>query len=203
MDIASKIKKKVQTNGVCNVIIAGGTCSGKTTLTNKLQIQLAKEFSVSVIKQDDYFKDIHDVPKIRKGYLMDSPNAFHTSEFQKDVKQLLNTGSTVIPRYDIAVNKRISKDFPVKRAQVNIFEGLHTLSILCGLPDTLTIFLTTPLEVCLERRISRDSKLFNVVEERIRENFEDCIAPMYHSYIAPQIERAEIKIEGVDLDGTA
>jgi uridine kinase len=203
MDIASEIKKKVHADNICNVIIAGGTCSGKTTLATNLHKQLAKEFSVSVIKQDDYFKDIQDVPRIRKGYLMDSPNAFHTNEFQKDVRQLLNEGSTVIPRYDVAVNKRISKDVTITHAQINIFEGLHTISLLGELPNALTVFMITPLEICLERRVNRDKKLFGVAEERIRENFEDCITPMYHSYIAPQIECAEIKLEGVDLDGTA
>ena len=198
MDIADEIKKRVDADGVCNIIIAGGTCSGKTTLANNLKTRLSSEFSVSVIKQDDYFKDLHDVPKIRKGYLMDSPNAFHTREFQKDVSQLLSEGSTVIPRYDVDTNKRVSKDVPITRAQVNIFEGLHTISLLDDFPYTLTIFMTTPLEICLERRVNRDTKLFGIAEERIRENFEDCIAPIYHSYIAPQIERAEIKLEGVD-----
>ena len=203
MDLARMIERKVQVDGICNIIIAGGTCSGKTTLANYLQSRLSKEFSVSLIKQDDYYKDIQDVPKIRDGYLMDSPNAFHSSEFRQDAEKLLLEGKTIAPRYDMAQNKRISKDIPINRSQVNIFEGLHTLSMLEGLPDSLAIFLDTPLDVCLERRINRDTELYGVPIERVRENFNDCIAPMYHSYIAPQMEKAEVKMEGVDLCGTA
>ena len=201
MDIISLIKHRVLTDGICNVIIAGGTCSGKTTLAENIRNQMSKDYSVSVIKQDDYFKDIQDVPKIRKGYLMDSPNAFYASEFRQDADLLLKNGTAVIPRYDMAQNKRLSKDVRIMRSKVNIFEGLHTLTFLEGLPNALTIFMSTPLEVCLERRISRDTMLWGIAEQRIREHFDDCIAPMYHSYIAPQIKRAEIKTEGRDLRG--
>jgi len=203
MDIVSIIKQKVYTNGICNVVIAGGTCSGKSTLADNLKKQLSKEFSVSTIRQDDYFKDLQDVPKIREGYLMDSPNAFHASEFRQDIEKLIRDGATVVPEYDVAQNKRVSKSMPITRAQINIVEGLHTLKLLGGLPNAVTIFMSTPLEVCLERRVSRDTKLYGVSEDRVRENFYTCIAPMYDSYIAPQMEQAEIKTEGYDIDGTA
>ena len=200
MDIASianMAKQKINADGICNVVIAGGTCSGKTTLANDLQNQLAKEFSTAVISQDSYFKDIQYVPKIPKGYLMDSPNAFHASEFKQDVEQLLRKGTALVPHYDVAQNKRISKNTPIERAQANLFEGLHAIALLDGLlPDALTIFVNTPLEICLERRIGRDTKLYGVAKERIIENFNDCIVPMYHSYIAPQIKRAKIKTQG-------
>ena len=192
----------MQKDGICNVIIAGGTCSGKTTLAESLKNQLSKEYTVSVIKQDDYFKDLQDVPKIQKGYLMDSPNAFYASEFRQDAELLLRDGAAIVPLYDMAQNKRISKDVPVTCSKVNIFEGLHTITFLEGLPNALTIFLATPLEICLERRVSRDTKSYGVAQERIKEHFADCIAPIYHSYIAPQMEKAEIKTEGRNLYGT-
>ena len=203
MDIVNLVKQKTLADGICNVVVAGGTCSGKTTLANELQNRLATEFSTSIIRQDCYFKDIQDVPSIPKGYLMDSPNAFHAREFKQDAERLLHEGTALVPHYDVAQNKRMSKNTLIKRAQVNIFEGLHTISLLDGLPNTLKIFLATPLAICLDRRIGRDTKLYGVGKERITENFNDCIVPMYHSYIAPQMERAEIKIEGVNLCGAA
>ena len=203
MDIVARVRHKVRVDDICNVIIAGATCSGKTTFATNLRKHCSEQLSVSDIKQDAYFKDLHDVPRTRKGYLLDSPNAFHTSEFQKDVWQLLHEGATVIPTYDVATNKRVAKNTQVTRAQVNIFEGLHTISLLEGLSDSITIYLTTPLESCLERRVRRDIELCGVTEERIRENFGDCIDPMVHAYIAPQMGRAQIKTEGMDFHATA
>ena len=192
MDIAGIIRQKVQEEGICNAVIAGGTCSGKTTLAADLKNQLSGEFSVTVINQDDYYKDIQDVPKTGKGYLMDSPNAFHSREFRQDVDLLLREGAAFVPLYNVEQNKRVSKNLTVSRSQVNIFEGLHTIMLLEGLPCSLTIFIATPLEICLERRIGRDTRLYGIPEERIKENFDDCIVPMYSAYIAPQMEKADI-----------
>ena len=196
MDIAAIIKQKVLNAGICNVVIAGGTCSGKTTLAKDLKSQLSSAFSVTIMKQDDYFKDLQDVPRIRKGYLMDSPNAFHAREFGQDAMLLLKEGEVVIPVYDVEQNKRVSKSIAVTRSQVNIFEGLHVITLLEGMPCALTVFVNTPLEVCLERRVSRDTGLYGITAERVEENFADCIAPMYHLYIAPQIENADVIIRG-------
>ena len=195
--ISGVIRDRVRRDGVCNVIIAGGTCSGKSTLANNLISLLSAEFTATLVKQDDYFKDIRDVPKTGKGYLMDSPNSFHTSEFRQDCEQLVREGAAYIPEYNVAENKRVGKNTPIKRSQVNVFEGLHTIRLLGGfLPGSLTIFVDTPQDVCVERRVRRDTALYGVAEERVREHFADCIAPMYDSYIAPQREQADLTAEG-------
>jgi len=196
MDIVDQTRQKAMQNGVVNIIIAGATCSGKTTLADKLKAELSGEFTVSIIRQDNYFKDIADIPRVRQGYLTDSINAFHTHEFKQDVEVLFSCGKTFIPRYDVSWNKRVAKDVCVTSSQINIFEGLHVISLLGGLENSLTVFLDTPLEVCMERRIARDTKLYGIPEQRIRENFSDCILPMYRSYIVPQKEQAEITTEG-------
>ena len=40
---------------VCVVGIGGGTCSGKSTLTDKLEVMLSKKNKVSVLRMDDYY----------------------------------------------------------------------------------------------------------------------------------------------------
>jgi uridine kinase len=200
MDITDLIRQRLVSKGVINVIIAGGTCSGKTTLADNLQNKFKEEFAVSHIKQDDYFKDLADIPKTRQGYLTDSINAFHTQEFVQDVKILLSSGKVLIPRYEVSKNIRLAKDRCIMLGQVNIFEGLHTITLLSGLENSLRVFLDTPLDICLKRRITRDTSAYGVSEERINENFSSCILPMYRSYIAPQKEQAEIIIEGVGFN---
>lgn len=196
MDIVNQIRQKAIQNGMVNVIIAGSTCSGKTFLANYLKAKLSGEFTVSIISQDNYFKDIVDIPRVSLGYLTDSINAFHTHEFKQDIKTLLSCGKTIVPRYDVSRNKRIAKDVCVTSGQINIFEGLHVITLLSGLKNSLTVFLNTPLDVCLERRVERDNSAYGIPAERIRQNFYDCIMPMYCSYVAPQMEKADIKLKG-------
>ena len=130
ISITENIKQKIKQYGVVNVVIAGATCSGKSTLANQLLTNFEGEVPVTVVKQDDYFKDISEIPKVAQGYLTDSINAFHTYEFKQDVEQLLTTGETFIPRYDVSQNIRIAKDVRVQSGVINIFEGLHTIILL-------------------------------------------------------------------------
>jgi len=192
------IKQRIKQSGTLNVMIAGATCSGKSTLANQLVSDFSKDVAVVLIRQDDYFKDLSDIPKVAQGYLMDSVNAFHTHEFKQDIEQLLTTGRVLIPRYNVSKNRRIAKDAQIDSGVLNIFEGLHTISLLRNIENSISVFLNTPLELCLERRIKRDMDLYNVPESRIRENFNECILPMYRSYIAPQLNIADITIKGME-----
>jgi uridine kinase len=187
----AKQREKLQSGEKVNFVIAGVTCSGKTTLARKLNSFFKNIASVCIVSQDDYFRDLADIPKTAEGYLTDSINAFHTSEFKEDVEKLFANEMVLMPRYDIATNTRISKSKLVNLGAVNIFEGLHTITLLEGLENSIKIFVDTPAEVCLQRRIERDTAKFGIPEERIRQYWEKCIWPMSKSYILPQKELAD------------
>ena len=196
VEITELIRQRIKQDGMVNVIIAGATCSGKSTLSDKLVTTFNNEVTVTVIRQDDYFKDLSEIPKIAKGFLTDSINAFHSQEFKHDAEILLTTGKTFIPRYDVSQNLRVAKDVQITSGIINIFEGLHTISLLRNIEKSILIFIDTPLDICLERRVVRDTELYNIPENRIRENFMECILPMYRSYVAPQLKMADAVIEG-------
>lgn len=176
-----------------NIIIAGCTCSGKTTLANELS-----EDRYSIMPEDAYFKNLNDMPKYRNNYLMDSINAFCSKEYELDSKQLINQGFIYIPEYDIKTNTRINKNTILKKTGIVIFEGLHTITILNSLPDSLKIFIDTDLEECLIRRVIRDKENYGLKEETIRKYFYECVIPMYKAYIYPQIESADVVLKKED-----
>ena len=170
-----------------NIIISGISCSGKTTLSSKINNSLH-------FKQDWYFKDKKDIPLSRKGYLFDSPNAFYMTEFKEDVISLLKNGNVCIPEYDIKTNTRIKKIKNINKMKINIFEGLHTIGELKNLSDSIKIFIDTPLEECLKRRIQRDTKL-GIEEQVVRKYFYEVMIPMYKQYIEIQQEYADLIIK--------
>lgn len=200
MEIIQEIDYYLKSHPRVNILIAGSSCSGKTTLANKLFECLSKRYTVTIISQDDYFKDILDIPKIRKGYLMDSINAFHTDEFKNDVHELLTGNVVKMPIYDIATNTRLSKEKIVKPSTINIFEGLHTINLLDNIDNCLKVYLDTDIDICLKRRIQRDTVKYGVPEEIIKSNWDECIIPMFKSYILPQKEYADIIINNEDGD---
>lgn len=171
-----------------NIIISGMSCSGKTTLSNQIKNSLHFE-------QDWYFKNKKDIPFTRKGYLLDSPNAFHLSEFKHDIEILLSEGIVYVPNYDIKTNTRISKDKKVTKKNINIFEGLHTISELKHLRNSIKIFIDTPLEECLKRRLQRDLQ-YGISEQEIIRYFNEVMIPMYKCYIEPQKKYSDLIIKG-------
>ena len=191
------IRKLATEHDGLNVLIAGLTCSGKTTLATRIQEQLS-EFSVTIVHQDDYYRDLKDIPRTRDGYyLMDSPNAFCVGEFMRDMSNLLADGEVLVPRYCLTDNIRLAKDVLVSRRQVNVFEGLHVISLLRNLVgQSFGVFLATPPEICLARRIKRDAELYGVAETTVREYFEERMTPMAEAYIWPQLKLADTIIDG-------
>ena len=175
-----------------NVIISGLTCSGKTTLSN----EISDSFSdVTILREDDYMKDLCDVPHVRNYYLLDVPNAYHIDEFKADSKRLLIEGFTPYPIYKVEQNKRISKGDIRKRGKINVFEGLHTIDTLKDLSDSIKVFMNIDPKICLERRIKRDTELYGASEESIKRYFDEVIMSIYRTHILPQIKNADIVIE--------
>lgn len=188
------INKHLELYGSANIIIAGQTCSGKTTLANEIQEHFSDKYSVAIVSQDDYFKNLENIPHSPGGYLTDSIDAFWIAEFRDDVNTLLKDSVVSMPKYDIATNTRISKDKVVRAGQINIFEGLHTIRILHDLKNAINIFVDTDIDVCLNRRIARDTSKYGIPEHIIRPYWHRCIMPMCEKYIFPQIDYADITI---------
>lgn len=170
-----------------NIIVSGISCSGKSTFASKISDSLHFE-------EDWYFKDKKNIPLIRKGYLFDSINAFNIDELKSDVNNLFMNGWVNVPNYDVVNNSRINKNKKVSLCELNVFEGLHMISILNDV-DGVRVFLDTDLDLCLKRRILRDKK-FGISEDEIIRYFKEVMLPMYECYILPQREIADYVVKG-------
>ena len=171
-----------------NIIIAGMSCSGKSTFANEIENSLHFE-------EDWYFKDKNDIPCFKNYYLFDSINSFNVSEIKDDVSKLLSNGYVYVPNYDVVSNKRINKNRIIYDKSINVFEGLHMISILSYLSDSFSVFLDTDLDLCLKRRIMRDKK-YGISEEEVIRYFNEVMIPMYECYILPQKKYCDYVVKG-------
>lgn len=203
MNVQEKISNYLLNHDTVNVVIAGITCSGKTTLANEIRNFFSDRYLVTLVAQDDYFKNLPDIPRVPEGYLTDSIEAFWTEEFKHDVQMLLTNGVVTMPRYNIATNTRVDKSKIVRLGRINVFEGLHTIQLLGNLDNCIKIFITTDIEVCLKRRIARDTSKYGIPEKRIREYWNDCVKPMCERFVFPQKQNADITIncKGGEFNG--
>ena len=88
--------------------IAGGTGSGKTTLTNRLKERFGDE--VTVIYHDNYYKR-HDELTYEERCLLnyDHPDAFDTDLMMEHIRDLRAGKSIQCPVYDFTVHNRSDK----------------------------------------------------------------------------------------------
>lgn len=173
--------------------VAGGTGSGKTTLTNNILTGL-KRRQVSVIQHDWYYYDRSDVsPKERININYDHPEALETGLLIRHLKQLKRGRTVKPPRYNFVTHTRMEAGEPVKPTPVIIVEGilLFVDEKLRDLFD-LKIFVQTESDLRVLRRLQRDlSERGRSFESAVRQ-YQDTVRPMHEMFVEPSKRVADI-----------
>lgn len=172
--------------------IAGGTGSGKTTVTRKLKDCF--ENDVSVIYHDNYYKEHSELPYSERCKLnYDHPDAFDTDLMVEHLNQLKQGKAIDCPVYSYSDHNRTSETVRIQPAKVIIVEGILIFENQ-QLRDSMDIkiFVDTGADVRILRRIMRD------VEERGRslvsvvDQYLNTVKPMHDQYVEPSKRYADI-----------
>ena len=172
--------------------IAGGTGSGKTTITRKLMQRFGHE--VSVIYHDNYYKAHHNMPYEERAKLnYDQPDAFDTDQLIEAVRALKKGRSVICPVYDYSIHDRSDKTVTVKPARVIIVEGILIFENreLCSLMD-IKVFVDTDADVRILRRIVRDVRDRGRSLESVVNQYLNTVKPMHEKYVEPSKRNADI-----------
>ena len=172
--------------------IAGGTGSGKTTITRKLMQRFGAD--VSVIYHDNYYKAHHNMPYEERAKLnYDQPDAFDTDQLSEAVRALKKGRSVVCPVYDYSIHDRSEKTITVKPAKVVIVEGILIFENkeLCSLMD-IKVFVDADADVRILRRIVRDVRDRGRSLESVVNQYLSTVKPMHEKYVEPSKRNADI-----------
>lgn len=108
---------------VITIGIAGGTGSGKTTITRRILDEFGGD--VSVLYHDNYYKRHDDIPfPERKKLNYDHPNAFDTPLLVQHLDALRAGQAIECPIYDYTVHNRAAETITVRPAKVIVVEGI-------------------------------------------------------------------------------
>lgn len=174
--------------------IAGGTGSGKTTITKKMIQHFGCD--VSVIHHDNYYKAHHDMSyEVRSKLNYDHPDSFDTDMLVEAVKELKRGHSVVCPVYDYTVHDRSDKTVTVNPAKVVIVEGILIFSCkeLCRQMD-IKIYVDTDADVRILRRIMRDVRDRGRSLDSVVNQYLSTVKPMHEQFVEPSKRNADIII---------
>ena len=174
--------------------IAGGTGSGKTTITKKLMQRFGGE--VSVIYHDNYYKAHHDMSYEERAKLnYDHPDSFDTDLLIQAVRDLKAGRSVLCPVYDYTIHDRSDKVIEVKPARVIIVEGILIFQSreLCRQMD-IKIYVDTDADVRILRRIVRDVRDRGRSLESVVNQYLTTVKPMHEQFVEPSKRNADIII---------
>lgn len=172
--------------------IAGGTGSGKSTITSSLKEKLKD--SVVVIEQDSYYKDQSSLPfeeRIKTNY--DHPFAFDNDLLVEHVLSLKEQKSIEKPIYDFETLNRKKETILVEPCDVIIVEGILILyeEAVRNLLD-IKIFVDTDSDVRIIRRILRDIKERGRTLDSVIMQYLNTVRPSHLQFIEPSKRYADI-----------
>lgn len=174
--------------------IAGGSASGKTSISKEIFNTFKDLKSVQVIKQDDYYKNQDHMPmeeRLLTNY--DHPFAFDNDYLLMQIKDLIAQKPIDKPMYDFVNHTRSSEKEFIEPAEVIIIEGLFVLEDE-KLRDVLDIkiFVDTDADVRFIRRMLRDVKSRGRSLDHVVEQYESTVKLMHEQFVEPSKRYADI-----------
>lgn len=175
--------------------VAGGSGSGKSTVTSHIVNSLGKD-KVVIIAQDYYYKDFSTLSLDKREKInFDHPDSFDWELLIFHINNLLHGNAIDMPTYDYVKYTRKSEIIRLNPAPIIVFEGIFSLmeseiSKLMG----LKIFVDTASDIRFIRRLQRDIIERGRSTDIVIKQYLEFVRPMYKKFIEPTKRYADIII---------
>ena len=174
--------------------IAGGTGSGKTTITRKIMERFGEE--VTVLYHDNYYKAHHDLTYEERTKLnYDHPNAFDTEMMVEDLKKLREGSAIECPIYDYTIHDRSDDTLTIQPSRIIVVEGILIFheETLRKLMD-IKLFVDTDADERILRRILRDVNERGRTLDSVINQYLTTVKPMHEAFVEPSKRYADVII---------
>ena len=174
--------------------ITGPSCAGKGEVSAWLSAHLV----CPILELDSYYMDqSHMTFEQRCQINYDTPGALDAELLFQQVRMLAEGEEIYKPIYAFELHTRATHTLHFQPARAIIVEGLFTLHWR-ELRDLFAtkIFLDAPDDVCLRRRIERDTRERGRTEEEVRQRYASHVRPASVRYIRPTLRHADFVLDG-------
>ncbi len=175
--------------------IAGASASGKTLVAKRIFEEIG-EADIVVIPEDSYYHDLADMSVEERAKVnFDHPDAFDHELFSEHLDALRAGKDIDLPIYNYESHTRFPETKRVKATKIIILEGilLFCKEELMQRMD-IKLFVDTPLDICLTRRIERDTVERGRTLESVISQYLNTVRPMYMKFILPSKRNADLVI---------
>ncbi len=175
--------------------ICGGTGSGKTTIARAI-VEAVGATNVVLVEQDSYYRNLADMPLDERHQAnFDHPDSLDSEMLFNHLTRLKQGHSVEMPLYDFKTHTRSSQIEVIEPKPVVLVEGILIFSeprVLAMLD--VRVFVDTPDDIRLIRRLKRDFAERGRSYERTMEQYERTIRPMHFEFVEPSKRHADIII---------
>lgn len=175
--------------------VAGGTGSGKTTVSNQLLERVGSKH-IAYLPHDAYYKELHHLsPEERNRINFDHPDSLDTALLVEHIKALQNYQSVEIPVYDFTQDRRLEKTISVGPQPIILVEGI-LIFVEPELRDLLDIkiFVDTDADIRFIRRLKRDMEERGRTAESVINQYLSTVRPMHLKFVEPSKRYADVII---------
>ncbi|MGL5653377.1 MAG: uridine kinase, partial [Vibrio sp.] len=143
---------------------------------------------------DCYYKDQSHLSmeeRVKTNY--DHPNALDHDLLCQHLEMLARGEAVEVPEYSYTEHTRTASTTTMTPKKVIILEGILLLTDprLRSLMHA-TVFMDTPLDICLLRRVKRDVQERGRTMESVLKQYQQTVRPMFMQFIEPSKQYADI-----------
>jgi len=175
--------------------IAGGTGSGKTSISNLIAADF-RPSEVSVIQQDSYYRDLSKFSMKERSIMnFDHPDAIDFELMKNQLTDLLSGRTVHIPEYDYSTHTRTNNTCTLENHNIIILEGILALfnPDVRNLMD-IKVYVDTADDVRIIRRIKRDVQKRGRTLASVIQQYYKTVRPMHIQFVESTKKYADIII---------
>jgi uridine kinase len=175
--------------------VAGGTASGKTTVSQKI-LEMIGPDHLAYIEHDAYYRDLSHLPLAeRKELNFDHPDSLENELLMTHLKELLQGRSVQIPVYDFTEYIRTDQLRLVESRLVILVEGI-LIFVDKKLRDMMDIkiYVDAAADLRFIRRLQRDVAERGRSVEHVIEQYLETVRPMHLEFVEPSKRYADVII---------
>jgi uridine kinase len=175
--------------------VAGGTGSGKTTVTQEI-LRRVGQARIAYIPHDAYYRPLaHLPPNLREQVNFDHPDSLETDLLVEHL-ELWRSGQAIeVPVYDFTTHMRTAKTVRVEPQRVALVDGILVFAEqrLREVFD-VKLYVDADADIRFIRRLRRDIDERGRSMESVVKQYLDTVRPMHLDFVEPSKRYADVII---------